>query len=157
MNSLGDLRKDIEAERARAVGDIGDRLAPLRQLLAAKEQALTSAAERLAEAKLRAVAQQQEQIAQRLQEVAANGGAARVDAPLLTPCTTASFTCLPDVSAAQAGLQALGAEALEFYALASERDEAEARHWLGCQYQAGDGVEKDLAEAFRQFEAAASA
>lgn len=158
MSALGDLRQEIEAEKQRAVSGIGACLAPLREMLAAKEQALTSSVERVAEAKLRAISQQQEQVARRLHAATNVGGYnGPPDTTPLKPCTSASFMCLPDVGAAQAGLQALGDEALEFYTLALERDEAEAHHWLGCQYQTGEGVQKDLAEAFRQFEAAASA
>jgi hypothetical protein len=150
MGELGELRRGIELERDQAVAGIAARVGHLRELLAAKEELLLNAVATLADSKLRAVSQQQEQVAHRLAAPAA-------EPYPLVPCTSARFICLPDCTVARESLQVLGHAAVQFYQLALDRDQAEAHHWLGMQYQSGDGVAQDAAEAFRQFQIAADA
>lgn len=49
------------------------------------------------------------------------------------------------------------AEAASFYRMAADQGDPEAAYWLAALYAAGDGVPKNPEEAFRLFEAAATA
>ena len=151
LSRLDALAVEIKEEQEDAITGVIDHLDSLQTLIEQKQESLSWTVKRLTDTRLAAVAKQRAQVEQLV------SGGADATGFVLEPCATRHFACVPEIAEAKQALESLGYAAAKFYQLAAERSDEEAHQWLGVQYQTGETVTQNMAEAVRQFELAAKA